>query len=85
MRSKKENAKYVSSEQSIQKKVLTQLVATTSHLPVSSLAGLEFRMHLGHRYKTYPWMMKLEKSFGKLLENIYLPRRGRRTRGIKFP
>lgn len=71
---RKEKTKGVSYEQSVQKK--RELVATTSYLPLSLLAGLEFRMQLDHGYVTYPGIMNLEKkSFGILLRNIYLPKR----------
>lgn len=74
MRLREENTKGVSCEQSLQR--IRELVATTSCLPLSLLAGLEFRMQLDHGYVTCPRIMKLEKkSFGRLLRNIYLPKR----------
>lgn len=64
----------ISCEQPVRKK--RELVAIASYLPLSSLAGLEFRMQLDFGYVTYPGIMKLEKkSFGRLLRNINLPKR----------
>lgn len=49
------------------------MVASAARLPLSLLAELQFRMHLGHGYVTHPWIMKHEgKSFGGLRGNIYL-------------